>query len=190
MDEQPVSRLHTPLNNEVVRDLRVGDQVLLSGVVYTARDAAHKRLFEALIRGESLPIPLEGQIIYYVGPAPARPGEVIGSAGPTTSSRVDPYTPTLLARGLKGTIGKGKRNETVRRAMLEHTAVYFVAVGGAAALIADRITKADLIAYQDLGTEAIYRLEIDDFPLIVGNDTHGGDLFEVGKAAYRRGEKT
>lgn len=190
MSDHPVIRLHTPLTDEAVRQLKVGDHVLLSGVIYTARDAAHQRMAAALVAGESLPIPLEGQVIYYVGPAPARLGEVIGSAGPTTASRVDPYTPALLARGLKATIGKGKRNDTVRHAMVDHAAVYLVAVGGAAALIADRIKTVDLIAYPDLGTEAIYRLTVEDFSLVVGNDVYGGDLFEAGQAAYRRSVTT
>jgi fumarate hydratase subunit beta len=179
-------RLTTPLTDEVVRRLKVGDRVLLSGVVYTARDAAHKRLVEALEAGEALPIPLEGQVIYYVGPAPARPGDVIGPAGPTTAGRVDPYTPPLLARGLKGMIGKGKRNAEVRQALVAHTAVYFVTVGGAAALVAERIKRVDLIAYEDLGTEAIRRLEVEDLPLVVANDAYGADLFEHGRVTYRR----
>ena len=166
--------------------LVVGDQVLLSGVIYTARDAAHKRLTETLAAGEPLPFAMQGQVIYYVGPAPARPGEVTGPAGPTTSTRVDPYTPPLLAQGLKGMIGKGKRSDAVRQAIIDNHAVYFVAVGGAAALIADRIKRVDLLAYPDLGTEAIYRMEVIDFPLVVGNDVHGADLFEQGRAAYRR----
>lgn len=179
-------RLHTPLTDEVVQALKAGDRVLLSGVLYTARDAAHRRLVEALEAGEALPIPLAGQVIYYVGPAPARPGAVIGSAGPTTAGRMDPYTPPLLAQGLKGMIGKGKRNAVVRQALVAHTAVYFVTVGGAAALVAERIKKVELVAYQDLGTEAIRRLEVADFPLVVANDAHGGDLFELGRAAYQR----
>ncbi len=179
-------RLQTPLADEVVRSLRAGERVLLSGVVYAARDAAHQRLAQALQAGQALPLPLEGQVIYYVGPSPARPGETIGSAGPTTSTRMDPYTPALLARGLKGTIGKGYRGAEVRRAMVEHGAVYFVAVGGAAALVAGRIREVELVAYEDLGAEAIRRLRVEDFPLVVGNDTLGGDLFEAGRAAYRR----
>lgn len=184
-EQQPI-RLHTPLTDEVVRALKVGNNVLISGTVYTARDAAHRRMAETLAAGGVLPIPLEGQIIYYVGPAPARPGEVIGPAGPTTSKRVDPYTPALLARGLKGMIGKGRRDETVRRAMMEYGAVYFVAVGGAAALIADCIRLVETVAYADLGPEAIYRLQIEDFPAIVGNDTYGQDLYELGRALYRQ----
>jgi len=181
-----VPRLETPLTDEAVRRLRAGDRVLLSGVVYTARDAAHKRMAEALAAGQALPIPLEGQVIYYVGPSPARPGETIGSAGPTTSTRMDPYTPALLARGLRATIGKGYRSALVRQAMVAHGAVYFVAVGGAAALVARRVRQVELVAYPDLGAEAIRRLRVEDFPVVVGNDTLGGDLFEAGRAAYRR----
>jgi fumarate hydratase subunit beta len=179
-------RLQTPLTDEAVRRLRVGDRVLLSGTLYTARDAAHKRLAQALQVGRPLPIPLEGQVIYYVGPSPTRPGETIGSAGPTTASRMDSFTPALLACGLKGTIGKGFRSPEVRQAMVEHGAVYFVTVGGAAALVAGRIRSVELVAYEDLGTEAIRRLLVEDFPVVVGNDTLGGDLFEAGRAAYRR----
>ena len=181
---QPV-RLHTPLTDEHIRGLHVGDRVLLSGTVYTARDAAHQRLVAALQAGEPIPIPLAGQVLYYVGPAPARPGHVIGPAGPTTASRVDPYTPLLLEHGLKGMIGKGKRNATVRQALVTHQAIYFVTVGGAAALIAQHIQKVTLVAYEDLGTEAIRRLEIEDFPVVVANDMYGADLFEQGRAAYR-----
>ena len=177
-----------PLTPEMVQPLRAGDIVLLSGTIYTARDAAHQRLADTLAAEQELPIALEGQIIYYVGPAPARPGEIIGPAGPTTAGRVDLLTPQLLARGLKGMIGKGKRSPAVRRAMQEHGAVYFVLVGGAAALIAERIKKVKVVAYHDLATEAIHRLEVEDLRLIVANDIHGGDLFEQGKAAYRRAE--
>ncbi|MGB0387715.1 MAG: Fe-S-containing hydro-lyase [Ardenticatenaceae bacterium] len=181
-------RLRTPLTSEAIQSLRVGEQVLLSGTVYTARDAAHKRLIATLEAGEPLPVSLEGQVIYYVGPAPARPGDVIGPAGPTTASRVDLYTPPLLAQGLKGMIGKGKRGTAVRQALVAHTAVYLVTVGGAAALVADCIKKVELVAYQELGTEAIRRLEVLDFPLLVANDAYGGDLFELGRAAYRQKE--
>jgi fumarate hydratase subunit beta len=174
------------LTQDVVRELTVGDRVLLSGVVYTARDAAHKRLVQTLEAKEELPIPLKGQIIYYVGPAPARPGAVIGPAGPTTAGRMDPYTPPLLARGLKGMIGKGNRSAAVREALTVHSAVYFVTVGGAAALVAARIKKVDLVAYSDLGTEAIRRLQVEDFPVLVANDVKGADLFELGRAAYGR----
>ena len=179
-------QLRTPLREADVLALHVGDQVALSGVIYTARDAAHKRLAQALQQGQSLPIPLAGEVIYYVGPAPTRPGEIIGPAGPTTAGRVDFYTPQLLAQGLKGMIGKGKRSADVRRAISEHGAVYFVMVGGAAALIADRIKKVEVVAYADLGTEAIHRFEIDAMRMVVANDAHGGDLFEQGQAGYRR----
>jgi fumarate hydratase subunit beta len=177
--------LTTPLTVEVVRGLRAGDQVSLSGRIYTARDAAHKRMAEALRAGLALPIPLEGQVIYYVGPAPTRPGEIIGPAGPTTAGRVDLYTPQLLALGLKGMIGKGKRSPAVRQAIVEHEAVYFAMVGGAAALISDHIRQVELIAYADLGTEAIYQLLVEDLRMVVANDVLGADLFEAGQARYR-----
>ena len=190
MDEERV-RISTPLTDETVRKLKVGDRVLISGVVYTARDAAHKRLTEAIARGEAPPMDLHGQIIYYVGPSPAKPGQIIGSAGPTTSSRVDPYTPLLLENGLKGMIGKGKRNAAVREALQKHGGVYFASVGGAAALVADCIKSVKLIAYEDLGTEAIREFVIEDFPAVVANDMYGADLYEQGKQAYRKeGAKT
>jgi fumarate hydratase subunit beta len=178
--------LPVPLTVDSIRGLRVGQRVLLSGVVYTARDAAHQRLFEALRARQDLPIPLAGQVIYYVGPAPARPGEVIGPAGPTTASRMDPFTPALLARGLKGMIGKGKRSREVRQAIVDHGAVYFVMVGGAAALIAQRIKRSARVAYADLGTEAIYELDVESLPMVVANDMYGADLFESGQELFRR----
>jgi fumarate hydratase subunit beta len=180
-------RVRAPFDEGTARRLRAGERVLLSGVVYTARDAAHRRLLDALEAGAEPPIPLDGQVLYYVGPAPAPPGEVIGSAGPTTASRMDAFTPPLLARGLRGMIGKGRRSAEVRDALAAHGAVYFAAVGGAAALIARHIVRADLVAYPDLGTEAIRRLELADLPLMVANDAHGGDLFELGRAAFRAG---
>jgi fumarate hydratase subunit beta len=180
-------RVRAPFDEGTARRLRAGERVLLSGVVYTARDAAHRRLLDALEAGAEPPIPLDGQVLYYVGPAPAPPGEVIGSAGPTTASRMDAFTPPLLARGLRGMIGKGRRSAEVRDALAAHGAVYFAAVGGAAALIARHIVRADLVAYPDLGTEAIRRLEVEDLPLVVANDAHGGDLFELGRAAFRAG---
>lgn len=187
MDEEVVvHRLTAPLEDAAVRALHAGDQVLLSGTIFTARDAAHQRLCDTLAAGLDLPIPLAGQVIYYVGPAPARPGEVTGPAGPTTAARVDPLTPPLLAHGLKGMIGKGKRDAAVRQAIIQYGAIYLVAVGGAAALIADAIRAIEVVAYADLGTEAIHRLEVVDFPLVVGNDCYGGDLFEQGQAAFRR----
>ena len=179
-------RLTTPLKNEDVEKLRIGDRVLLTGVVYTARDAAHKRLIQLLEAGQPLPFDLQGQVIYYVGPSPAKPGRPIGAAGPTTSYRMDAYAPELIARGLKGMIGKGKRNDAVRDAMKQHKAVYFAAIGGAGALMAQSILSAEVIAYPELGPEAIRRLEVENFPVIVANDAHGGDLYEEGARAYAR----
>lgn len=168
----------------MVEELRIGDQVYISGVLYTARDAAHKRLVELLDAGKPLPVDLKGQIIYYVGPSPAKPGQVIGSAGPTTSYRMDAYAPRLLEIGLKGMIGKGSRNQEVKDAIVRHKGVYFAAVGGAAALISKCIKKAEVIAYPDLGPEAIRRLEVENLPVIVVNDAHGGDLYEEGVKKY------
>lgn len=169
--------LTTPLSETTVQSLHAGDQVRLSGALYTARDAAHQRLVALLDLGEELPFDLEGQVIYYVGPSPATPGKVIGSAGPTSSYRMDPYTVPLLERGLKGMIGKGERDEEVVRAMKEHRAVYFAAVGGAGALLARCIKKSEIIAYEDLGPEAIRRLQVEDFPVIVAQDSTGGNLY-------------
>lgn len=180
-----IINLSIPLQVEEVRELHVGERVLLSGSVYTARDAAHKRLLQVIDRKERIPFPLEGQVIYYVGPSPTPPDAIIGSAGPTTSSRMDPYTPLLITMGLKGMIGKGHRSHAVRQALVAHSAVYFVTVGGAAALISDHIKAVYPIAYEDLGPEAIKLLEVEDFPLIVANDAHGGDLFEIGRSIYR-----
>jgi len=179
-------RINTPLTDEAIDKLYAGDKVLLSGVIYTGRDAAHKRLFELLQAGKELPVDLRGQVIYYVGPAPAKPGQVIGSAGPTTSGRMDAYAPTLLEYGLKGMIGKGIRNQAVLDAIKKFKAVYFGATGGAAALLAKRIKKAEVVAYEELGPEAIYRLEVEDFPVIVINDAHGGDLYAEGIKTYAR----
>lgn len=180
-------KLNTPLDDSVILQLRAGDSVLLSGVIYTGRDAAHERLYELLRKGEPLPVDLRGQVIYYAGPAPAKPGQVIGSAGPTTSGRMDTCTPALLEQGLKGMIGKGTRTPEVLEALKRHKAVYFGATGGAGALLARHIVKAEIIAYEDLGPEAIHRLEVEDFPLIVINDCHGGDLYAEGVSAYRTG---
>jgi fumarate hydratase subunit beta len=176
----------TPLSDETIADLKAGDQVLLTGVVYTARDAAHKRLIALIKEGKDLPIDLQGQVIYYVGPAPAKPGDPIGSAGPTTSMRMDPYAPTLMEHGMKGMIGKGMRSKEVRDAMVRHRAVYFAAVGGAAALVAKRIKSAEVVAYEDLGPEAIRKLYVEDLPLFVIDDIHGDDLYEQGVAKYRK----
>ncbi|MDI6828725.1 MAG: Fe-S-containing hydro-lyase [Armatimonadota bacterium] len=175
---QELIKIYTPLTDNEVTGLRSGDRVLLTGIVYTGRDAAHKRLYELLELGKPLPIDLHGQVIYYVGPTPAKPGCVIGSAGPTTSGRMDTYTPALIACGLKGMIGKGVRNQDVKDAIRKYGAVYFGATGGAGALLAQRIKRAEVIAYEDLGAEAIYRLEVEDFPLVVINDIYGGDLYE------------
>ncbi len=179
-------KLTTPFKTEDLEQLKAGDTVEITGVIYTARDAAHARLVDLLEKGEKLPLELEGQVIYYVGPTPAKEGKVIGSAGPTTSYRMDPYAPKLIEQGLKGMIGKGARSAEVKAAIKEHKAVYFAAVGGAAALIAKSIKKAEVIAYEDLGAEAIRRLEVENFPAIVINDIHGNDLYEEGQAKYRR----
>jgi fumarate hydratase subunit beta len=180
-----VHRLHLPLSEDDVAALRAGDRVLLCGALLAARDAAHQRFAEALGRGQPLPVDLAGQVLYYVGPTPARPGEVIGSAGPTTASRMDPFTPALLALGLKGTIGKGGRSPEVVEAMRRHRAVYFGAVGGAGALLSRCIRAAEVLAYEDLGPEAVRRLVVEDFPVIVVNDIEGRDLFQEGRARYR-----
>ena len=174
-------RIKTPFTPEDARRLRSGDSCLISGVIYTARDAAHKRLCELLEKGEPLPIDLRDAIIYFVGPTPAKPGQAIGSAGPTTSYRMDAYSPLLIAQGLTGMIGKGKRNEEVVSAMREHGAVYF---GGCGALLSKCIKKAEVVAYEDLGAEAIRRLEVEDFPAIVVIDSEGGNLYQAGRAAY------
>jgi fumarate hydratase subunit beta len=170
----------------VVEQLRAGDKVQISGVIYVGRDAAHKRLVDALDAHEPLPFSPEGQIIYYMGPSPAKPGEPIGSAGPTTSYRMDPYAPRLMEVGLKGMIGKGNRSMPVREAMKQHKAVYFGAIGGAGALIAKSIKKAEVIAYEDLGAEALRCLTVEDFPVIVVNDIYGGDAYEDGLRQYSR----
>ena len=180
--------IRLPLTEETIAGLRAGDHVTLTGVIYTARDAAHKRLIEALDRGEPLPIDIKGAVIYYVGPTPERPGRVIGAAGPTTSMRLNPYTPRLMAQGLKATIGKGGRSDEVKEALKKYRGVYFIAVGGTGALLSKRIRKADVVAYEDLGTEAIRRLEVERFPVIVANDMYGNDLLELGKAQYQRRE--
>jgi fumarate hydratase subunit beta len=176
----------TPLTDEVIEKLRAGDKVTITGTIYVGRDAAHKQMVEALDRGEQLPVDWEGQVVYYMGPAPAPPGKPIGSAGPTTSGRMDPYTERMLQQGLKGMVGKGSRSAEVRQALQKYKAVYFAATGGAAALIAQRIKKAEVIAYEDLGAEALRRLEVEGFPVTVVNDMYGADLYEEGKAKYRQ----
>ncbi len=179
-------RLKTPLSNEDVEKLKSGDIVYLSGTMYTARDAAHKRLVDLILNGEELPFELEGAVIYYVGPTPPKPGEPIGSAGPTTSYRMDPYAPILIEHGLKGMIGKGKRNQDVKDACVKYKAVYFGATGGAAALIAKAIKKAEVIAYPELGPEAVRRIEVEDFPVVVVNDTFGNDLYDEGRKLWEK----
>ncbi len=177
-------KVTTPLTDEVVEKLKIGDTVLITGVIYTGRDAAHKRMVEALDRGEELPFDVKGQVIYFVGPSPAKPGNPIGSAGPTTSYRMDPYSPRLIELGLKGMIGKGGRAKEVIDACVKHKCVYFGAVGGAGALLAKRVKKAEVIAYDDLGPEAVRRLEVEDFPVIVVNDVRGNDLEKEGVKQY------
>jgi fumarate hydratase subunit beta len=179
-------RLTAPLTDEATLRLHAGDHVRVGGKVYVARDAAHKRMLETLAQGQALPFDPVGQIIYYMGPSPARPGHPIGSAGPTTSYRMNPYTEPLLRAGIKGLIGKGERSEAVYRALREHKAIYLVAIGGAGALIAQSIRRAEVIAYPDLGPEALRCLDVMDLPLIVGYDGYGQDIYQVGRALYRQ----
>ena len=178
--------INTPLNEDVLENLKIGDKVLISGVMYSARDAAHRRLMELINNGKGLPFDLRGQIIYYVGPTPPKPGMIIGSAGPTTSYRMDPYTPALLAEGLKGMVGKGFRGKDIIEAMKRYKAVYFAATGGAGAFISKTITQVEIVAYEDLGAEAIRRMEVKDFPAIVVNDIYGNDLYDQAKKNYRK----
>lgn len=181
-----ILRVETPLTHEVVESLKTGDPVLINGVLYAARDAAHKRMAESIRKEEPLPFDLSGQIIYYVGPTPPKPGAPIGSAGPTTSYRMDPYAPTLIEKGLKGMIGKGARGDAVIEAMKRYRAVYFAATGGAGALISKTIKRAEVVAYEDLGTEAVRRLHVEDFPALVACDVRGNDLYRDGRMRYRR----
>lgn len=182
-------RLSPPLTDEEVLQLRIGDRVKVSGVLYGARDAAHRRMLATLDAGEPLPFDLRGQIIYYVGPSPARPGRVIGSAGPTTAGRMDPFTPRLLELGLKGAIGKSNRGEEVRAALKKQVAVYFIAIGGAGALLSQHVKRVEVIAYEDLGTESVKRIEVEEFPVIVCDDAHGDDLLLAGRRQYREMSK-
>ncbi len=177
-------KITTPLTDDVVEQLHAGDRVTITGIIYVGRDAAHKRMIDVLDEGAPLPFDPKGQIIYYMGPSPAKPGKPIGSAGPTTSYRMDPYAPRLMEVGLKGMIGKGNRSLSVREAMQKHKAVYFAAIGGAAALIARSIREAEVIAYDDLGTEALRRLRVEGLPAIVVNDIYGGDAYEEGQKKY------
>ncbi len=177
--------IHTPLTDATVEELQAGDRVLLNGVIYTGRDAAHKRLVEMLDKGEGLPLELQGQVIYYVGPCPAKPGKVIGSAGPTTSGRMDAYAPVLMEKGLKGMIGKGIRSREVVDAIVKNKCVYFAAIGGAGALLAEAIKEAEVLAFADLGPEAIYKLRVENFPVTVIIDSQGNNLYKIGKEQYR-----
>lgn len=183
---KPPERIETPLTKDDVSRLSCGDRVLLSGVIYTARDQAHRRMFEALSRGESLPFPLAGQVLFYAGPSPAPPGAVIGAIGPTTSARMDRYTPVLLANGLRGMIGKGRRSGDVIEAIRRYGAVYFGAMGGVAALLSRCVREASVVAYGDLGPEAVRRLVVADFPLVVINDREGRDLYDEAVRLYGR----
>ena len=177
--------INVPFDADIVKELKAGDYVYLTGTIYTARDAAHKRMYEALQKGEELPFDIEGNVIYYMGPSPAREGRPIGSAGPTTASRMDKYTPALLELGMRGMIGKGRRTEAVRESMMKNQAVYFAAVGGAGALLSKSILQAEVIAYEDLGTEAIRKLEIKDFPVIVVMDCEGNNLYDMAIEQYK-----
>ena len=181
-----MKKINTPLTEEAIESLKTGDEVLLTGVIYTARDAAHRRIVESIDKGEGTPIDLNGQIIYYVGPTPPRPGEVIGSAGPTTAYRMDPFTPRMLDQGIKAAIGKGGRSKEVRESLISHKAVYFGAIGGSGALLSETIKSVEVVAYEDLGPEAIRKLEVQDFPVIVVNDIYGNDLLEQGRSEWRR----
>ncbi len=183
-----IKEVRPPLSDADVESLRAGDRVRITGVLYTARDAAHGRLLALIEKGERLPIDVRGQIIYYTGPSPARPGDIVGSIGPTTAGRMDTFTPALLRLGLKGTIGKGARGQAVRDALRECKGVYFGAVGGAGAVLSRFIRRLEVVAWEDLGTEAIRRLEVEGFPAIVINDCHGGDLYEDGRKAWAREE--
>ena len=176
-----IRKLQTPLTDDVVRSLHAGDEVAISGVVYTGRDMAHKRLCALLDAGEDLPVDLRGQVIYFVGPSPAGEGKVIGAAGPTTSSRMDGFSPKLVAAGLKGMIGKGYRSDEVRQSLAEYGAVHFATIGGAGALLSKHIVSAEVVAYEELGTEAIRRLEVKDFPAVVAYDAFGNTVYELGK---------
>lgn len=182
--EEKVIRITAPTDKSVIEKLRAGDRVLISGTMLTGRDAAHKRLIELIRQGKELPVDVRGQFIYYVGPTPPKPGEIIGSAGPTTSGRMDAYAPALMEKGLLGMIGKGARDEKVKKAMMDNKAVYFGAIGGAGALISKTIVKSDVIAYEDLGPEAIRRIKVKDFPAVVINDIYGNDLYEQGRKLY------
>ena len=179
-------KINTPLTKEIVDTLKSGDRLLISGIIYTGRDAAHKRLVEMINKGETLPFEIKDATIYYVGPCPAKPGKVIGSAGPTTSYRMDPYAPVLMDKGLRGMIGKGLRKQTVVDSMIKNNCVYFAAIGGAGALLAETIKEAEVVAFPDLGPEAIYKLRVEDFPVTVIIDNKGNNLYETGIKKYKK----
>lgn len=181
-----IIKIITPLSEDIVKDLKSGDLVSISGTLYTARDTAHKRLIDLLDKGKDLPFDIKDQIIYYVGPSPAKPGAIIGSAGPTTSYRMDPYAPRLMEAGMKGMIGKGARSQSVIDAMVKHKSIYFAAIGGAAALIARSIKKVEIVAYEDLGPEAIRKMEVENFQAIVVNDINGNDAYKEGMKKYKK----
>lgn len=178
--------VNLPLTDETVRELKAGDRVLLNGIMYTGRDAAHKRIVELINKNEQLPMDIKNQTIYYVGPCPAKPGQAIGSAGPTTSGRMDAYAPLLMDHGLKGMIGKGLRSKQVVDSIIKNNAVYFAAIGGAGALLAEAIKEAEVIAFPDLGAEAIYKLRVENFPVTVVIDNEGNDLYKIGKEKYKK----
>jgi fumarate hydratase subunit beta len=184
-DSTIARNISLPLSDDILETLHAGDELLLTGAMYVGRDAAHKRMIETLEAGEPLPVDLKGQVIYFMGPTPARPGRAIGSAGPTSSYRMDAYSPRLMAEGLKGMIGKGMRSKEVKEAMKKHKAVYLGAIGGAGALFAGCIRKVEVVAYDDLGPEALRRIEVKDFPVTVVNDIYGGDIYEKGRSQFR-----
>lgn len=181
-----MKRIKTPLEENVIEQLRAGEKIFLTGYIYTARDAAHKRFIEALSEGKKLPFDIQNQVVYYCGPSPAPPGRVIGACGPTTSSRMDAYAPRLISLGLKGMIGKGKRSQAVKEAIQQYKAIYFGATGGAGALLSKSVTSAEIIAYEDLGPEAVTKLGVVDMPLFVINDIYGNDLYESGIEQYKK----
>jgi fumarate hydratase subunit beta len=184
-----IKKITTPLDNDIIKELKAGEKIFLSGYIYTARDTAHKRFMDVLNAGKELPFHMKDQIIYYCGPSPAPPGKVIGACGPTTSSRMDLYTPKLLSLGLRGMIGKGKRSPAVKEAIKHYKAVYFGATGGAGALLSHSVVSSEIIAYEDLGPEAVVKLEVRDMPLFVINDIYGNDLYETGMEQYRKKTK-
>jgi fumarate hydratase subunit beta len=181
-----IKKIAIPLHDDIIKELKTGQKVFLSGYIYTARDTAHKRFIDALKEGMELPFNMKNQVIYYCGPSPAPPGKIIGACGPTTSSRMDVYTPQLLSLGLKGMIGKGKRSPVVKEVMKRHKAVYFGATGGAGALLSQSVVSSEIVAYEDLGPEAVVKLEVRDMPLFVINDIYGNDLYEIGMEHYRK----